>query len=154
MTKQSTIVRITEPLDQAIQTVIQDIRIPKNLRNALEAYGRQWAEQKPEVGTMRPEHTDVTCRPEIIRSTEADPYPCSSPSFAHEDSFLLSWESIVIEPGLRIIARSDKHSLEWSIDINGQRNERVTFKVMEALIECALIAIENSLKRESCRRPQ
>jgi uncharacterized protein (UPF0147 family) len=34
MTTQSTIVR-TDPLDQAIQTVIQDIRIPKNLRAAL-----------------------------------------------------------------------------------------------------------------------
>jgi hypothetical protein len=145
MTKHSTIMR-TDPLEQAIQTVIQDARTPKNLRTALKVYGRQWAEEQFEVGTMRPEHTEL--------SSEADPYLCDSPSFADEDSFLLSCEKIVIKQGLRIIAIYDKQSLEWSVDINGQRYERLPFKVMEDFIECALVATEVSLRRKSCRRLQ
>jgi 16S rRNA U1498 N3-methylase RsmE len=40
MTKQSTIVR-RDALEQALQTVIQDIRIPKNLRTALAFHPKQ-----------------------------------------------------------------------------------------------------------------
>jgi hypothetical protein len=148
MTKQSTMLR-SNALEQALQTVIHDVQIPKNLRTALESYRRQSAEHSnSQVEAMCPEHK------EISRSSEADPYSCDSPSLADEDSVLLSCESIIIAHGLRIIAKYDKQSVKWSIDINGQRYERVTFKAMEALIEGAVIATEISLKREFCRRPQ
>jgi hypothetical protein len=38
-------------------------------------------------------------------------------------------------------------ALDWSIEINGLRNEHVTSEIMEMLVECALIVAEKSLKR-------
>jgi hypothetical protein len=39
-------------------------------------------------------------------------------------------------------------ALDWSIEINGLRNEHVTSETMEALVECALIVAERSLTSE------
>jgi hypothetical protein len=36
-------------------------------------------------------------------------------------------------------------ALDWSIEINGLRNEHVTSETLEALVECALIVAEGSL---------
>jgi hypothetical protein len=36
-------------------------------------------------------------------------------------------------------------ALDWSIEINGLRNEHVTSEILEALVECALIVAEGSL---------
>jgi hypothetical protein len=154
MTTQSTISR-HDALEQAILTVIHDARIPKTLRTALGVYRRRWAEpNNPEAGTMRPGHTEVTCLPEIFRSSDADPYPCISPGFAHEDDYLLSSESAVIEQGLRIRVRFNKPSLDWSVEINGHRNESVTSEIMEALIESAVVAAVTLLMRAFSRRTQ
>jgi hypothetical protein len=100
---------------------------------------------------MRPGHTEVTCLPEIFRSSDGEPYPCISPGFAHEDDFLLSSESAVIEQGLRIRVQFNKPSLDWSVEINGHRNEGVTSEVMEALIESAVVAAVTLLRAFSRR---
>ena len=39
-------------------------------------------------------------------------------------------------------------ALDWSIEINGLRNEHVTSEILEALVECALIVAERSLTSE------
>ena len=39
-------------------------------------------------------------------------------------------------------------ALDWSIEINGLRNEHVTSEIIEALVECALIVAERSLTSE------
>lgn len=36
----------------------------------------------------------------------------------------------------------------WSVEINGQFHEHVTFDVLEALVECELIVAETSLAHE------
>jgi hypothetical protein len=36
-------------------------------------------------------------------------------------------------------------SMDWSIEIDGLRNEHVTSEVIETLVECALIVAEKSL---------
>jgi hypothetical protein len=36
-------------------------------------------------------------------------------------------------------------ALDWSIEINGLRNEHVTSEIIESLVECALIVAEKSL---------
>jgi len=38
-------------------------------------------------------------------------------------------------------------ALDWSIEINGLRNEHITSEIMETLVECALIIAEKSLTR-------
>ena len=156
MTPQSTVVR-SDALDQAIQIVIRNVRIPKSLRTALEAYQGQWSQpSEPEIGTLNSGQTEATYLPETIDSSDAEHYPCSSPTRAFEDSPrpLLSCESAVIEQGLFIIMKYNKRSLDWSVEINGQRHEGVTSEVMEALIECAAIVAEKSLIRASSHRPQ
>jgi hypothetical protein len=39
-------------------------------------------------------------------------------------------------------------ALDWSIEINGLRNEHVTSETIEALVECELIVAERSLASE------
>jgi hypothetical protein len=36
-------------------------------------------------------------------------------------------------------------AMDWSIEIDGLRNEHVTSEVLETLVECALIVAEKSL---------
>lgn len=43
---------------------------------------------------------------------------------------------------------------DWSIEVNGLRHEHVSSKVVEDLVECALIVAENSLMETAERRPE
>ena len=36
-------------------------------------------------------------------------------------------------------------AMDWSIEVNGLRNEHVTSEIIESLVECALIVAEKSL---------
>jgi hypothetical protein len=45
----------------------------------------------------------------------------------------------------------NKPSLDWSVEINGHRNEGVTSEVMEALIESAVVAAVTLLRAFSRR---
>jgi hypothetical protein len=38
-------------------------------------------------------------------------------------------------------------AMDWSIEVNGLRNEHVTSEIIESLVECALIVAEKSLTR-------
>jgi hypothetical protein len=140
----------SDTLEQAIQTIIHDARIPKTLRTALEVY-----KGNRETGTMRAGQAEPSNCPRcILGSSAAEPYPCTSPSLSYEDSFLLSCESAVIEQGLNIIMTYNRQSLDWSVEINGLRHEGITKEVMEALVECAVIVGEALLMRALCQRPQ
>jgi hypothetical protein len=142
-------------LEQAIKIVIHDARIPKTLRTALGVYGAQSAElNKSEVGTMRYGKTEPTRRPGIIGSSDSEPRPCNSPSFAHEDSLLLSCESAAIDQRLMLRIQYNKQSLDWSVEINELRHEGITKDDMEALVECAVIFAEMKIIRALCQRLQ
>jgi hypothetical protein len=49
---------------------------------------------------------------------------------------------------LKIDLWHNDEALDWSIEINGLRNEHVTSETLEALVECALIVAEGSLISE------
>jgi hypothetical protein len=120
MTEQRTTVRIIA-LEQAIQTVVHDLRVPEKLRTALAVY--QDVSNDPnyhEIDTPRTEQTEPACLGKPIH--------------------LILWHN--------------NESLDWSIEIDGQRHEHVTSEVMEALVECALIVAQMSLTRASAQRPQ
>ena len=117
-----------DALEQAIQTVIHDSRVPKTLRTALGVYQDQLAIlNNRETAMMRAGLTEPAGPPETIRSS-------------------LTMIEIYIW-------RNDE-SFDWSVEINGQRNCHVTSDVMEALVECAVIAAETSLMRGFSDRPQ
>jgi hypothetical protein len=41
---------------------------------------------------------------------------------------------------------------DWSVEINGLRHEHITSRIMEDLVECALIVAERTLTEASTRR--
>ena len=120
MTEQRTIVR-NMALEEAIRTVIHDLRVPEKLRTALAVY--QDVSSDPnnnEIDTLWTEQTGPACLGKAIH--------------------LILWHN--------------DESLDWSIEIDGQRHEHVTSEVMEALVECALIVAQMTLTRASAQRPQ
>jgi hypothetical protein len=120
MTEQPTIVPIMT-LEQAIRTVIHDLRVPEKLRTALAAY--QDVSNDPnnqEIDTRWTDQTEPACLGKAIR--------------------LILWHN--------------DESLDWSVEIDGQRHEHVTSEVMEALVECAVIVAQMSFTRALVQRPQ
>jgi len=120
MTEQRTIVRIMT-LEEAVRTVIHDLRVPEKLRTALAVY--QDVSNDPnnhEIDTLWTEQTEPACLGKAIH--------------------LILWHN--------------DESLDWSIEIDGQRHEHVTSEVMESLVECALIVAQMSLTRTLAQRPQ
>jgi len=120
MAEQRTIVRIMA-LEQAIKTVIHDLRVPEKLRTALAVY--QDVSNNPndyEIDTLWAEQTEPACLGKAIR--------------------LILWHN--------------DESLDWSVEIDGQRHEHVTSEVMEALVECAVIVAQMSFTRALAQRPQ
>ena len=108
-------------LEEAIRTVIHDLRVPEKLRTALAGYlGLSNDPNSHEMDTLRTEQTEPACLGKAIR--------------------LILWHN--------------DESLDWSIEIDGQRHEHVTSEVMEALVECALIVAQMTLTRASAQRPQ
>jgi hypothetical protein len=113
-------------LEHAIQTVINDSRVPKTLRTALGVYqDRRAALNNRETAMIRAGKTEPACPPETIRS-----------------------DLTFIE-----ILRNDE-SFDWSVEINGQRHCHVPSEVMEALVECAVIVAQTSSMRAFSHRPQ
>jgi hypothetical protein len=148
MTKQSTIVR-TDPLEQAIQTVIRDIRIPKDLRTALGVYQNQRADLNNHgISVVPPKSTSLTtafrfadgCQPDNLGSCEDATQDTGVSTDLAREMDVQMWINI--------------ESLDWSVEINGYRHEHITIEVMEALIECAVIQTVSSVMRTFSARPQ
>jgi hypothetical protein len=155
MTEKRIIVR-TINLERAIRTVIHDLRIPKKLRTALAFYQDQRADlNNGKIFMLRTRQTETTCPPTAAYPSVAEVcQQYNSQRSANEDCFVSSCGSAAIERELKICMRHHDESLDWSIEINGQRHEHVTSDVMEALVECAMIIAETSLTRALASRPQ
>jgi hypothetical protein len=54
-------------------------------------------------------------------------------------------EDVPLMRQIKIDLWHNDEALDWSIEINGLRNEHVTSETLEALVECALIVAEGSL---------
>jgi len=155
MTEQRMIVG-TMALEQAIRTVIHDPRIPQKLRTALAVYQERRTDLDNCEGDMlREERTDSTCLPKTIRYNLAEFYqPGNSRNGRNEERNILSREPASIEQEIKIFLWHNDESLDWSIEINGQRHEHVTSEILEALVECTLILAQISLTRAFAHRPQ
>jgi hypothetical protein len=143
MTKQSTILR-TDPLDQAIQTVIQDFRIPKNLRAALVVYQTKRAKLTNHGISVVPRRSTS---PSTDSRVGYGCQPDDSRSFANGDGSILNGICTDLGQGMNIQMSIDPESLYWSVEINGDRHERITREDMESLIEVFVIITGNSLIR-------
>ena len=150
MTEQMIIVR-ADALEQAIQTLIHDLRVPKKLRTALAVYQNQRAGLNSHGLSLLPARCSGlskgsgvadSCQPDNSRSSSGEARP------------ILSSGRATIEQGVEIQMWLNDESLDWSVEINGQRHEHVTSEVMEALVECAVIVAETSVMRVLVTRPQ
>ena len=148
MTKRSTLVR-TDPLDQAIQTVIQDIRIPKKLRTALAFYQKQQADSNNHgISVVPPKSTNPLntfrraddCRPDNSGSNEGDNIENGAFTDLARKIDIHMWMNV--------------ESLDWSLEINGHRWEHATLEDVESLIECSVVATVSSVMKTFSARPQ
>jgi hypothetical protein len=138
MTKQSTIVR-RDALKQAVQTVIQDIRIPKNLRAALAFYQKQ----RHGISVVPPNPTSLSTAVRVADGCQPD----NSPSFANGDGGILNGLYTGLGQGLNIQMSIDPESLDWSVSINGVSHDHITRDEMESLIELFVVMTGNSVIR-------
>ena len=155
MTEQLTITPIVT-LEQAIQRLIHDLRIPEELRTALEVYqGLESDLNDLEMCMLPAEQTKSTQLLKTIRSSFVSVgQNCNSRSAAHEYRYSLNCGDAVVGQEINICLWRNEESLDWSIKINGLRHEHVTSEVMEALVECALIVAQTSLTKAMAQRPQ
>jgi hypothetical protein len=153
MSEQRTIVRIID-LDQAIQAVIRDVRIPEKLRTALAVYqDRRGDLNNREIAVPRANQTAATVPPKTIGSSYAAVSQCCNARNARRDD--LDCECCTaIRQEIKLVLWHNDESLDWSVEINGLRHEHVTSEVMEALVECALMVAQMSLTRALAQRPQ
>jgi hypothetical protein len=151
MTEQMIIMR-ADALEQAIQTLIHDLRVPKKLRTALAVYQNQRAGLDNRGLSLLPARSSG--QPEgsggIADVCQRD----NSRSSSDKNRTILSQVRTTIGQGVEIQMWLNDESLDWSVEINGQRHENVTSEVMEALVECAVIVAETSVMRVLVTRPQ
>lgn len=151
MTEQQTIVRV-DALENAIETVLRDLRVPKRLRTALAAYQNRRAGLNNRGLSLLPGRSSGLSKGS---GGGADVCQCdNSRGSSDEDRTILSRVRTTIEQGIEIQMWLNDESLDWSVEINGQRHEHVTSEVMEALVECAVIVAEGSIMRVLVTRPQ
>jgi hypothetical protein len=155
MAEGRTIMRI-DALEKAIETVLQDRRIPKKLRTALAVCKEQRAQlNNREIGTLWVGQTGTACLLKTIRPILVEVcQPCDTRRKPREERSILNCEPATIEREIKICLWHNDESLDWSMEINGQRHEHVTSEIMEALVECALIVAQMSLTRRLTSRPQ
>jgi hypothetical protein len=158
MSEQPTIATIIT-LEQAIQRLIHDLRVPERLRTALAIYQDLGADLSDfEIGMPRAQQTEATCLPKTIGSSLAvgcqDRNSRNAPCEYREYRCILNCGDAAVGQGIIIVLWHNKESLDWSVKINGLRHEHVTSEVVEALVECAVIAAQMSLTRALAQRPQ
>jgi hypothetical protein len=143
-------------LEQAIQRLIHDLRVPERLRTALAIYQDVGIDLSDfEIGMPRAEQTEPTCLPKTIRSSLAGVcQQCTSRNATHECRYILNCGDGVVGQGINIFLWRNEESLDWSIKINGLCHEHVTSDVMEALVECALVVAQMSSTKALAQRPQ
>lgn len=151
MTEQMIIMR-ADALEQAIQTLIHDLRVPKKLRTALAVYQNQRAGLDNRGLSLLPARSSGQPKGSggIADVCQRD----NSRSSSDENRTILSQVRTTIGQGVEIQMWLNDESLDWSVEINGQRHENVTSEVMEALVECAVIVAETSVMRVLVTRPQ
>jgi hypothetical protein len=150
MSEQHTIVRV-DALENAIETVLHDLRVPKRLRTALAAYQNERAGLNSRGLSLLQGGSSGLSN----GSGGADVCQCdNSLGSSDEDRTILSRVRTTIEQGIEIQMWLNDESLDWSVEINGQRHEHVTGEVMEALVECAVIVAEASVMKLLVLRPQ
>src|ERR1700759_2403199 len=148
MTKQSTIVR-TDPLEQAIQTVVQDLRIPKDLRIALAN------SQRERTG---PNNHGISVVPSKFAgsSTAFRLAESSQPNTSGScvDSGILNGVRTDLAQRIDIQMWINVESLDWVVEINGHLHKNIPLDFVEALIECAVISAASSVMKTFSARPQ
>jgi hypothetical protein len=155
MVDQRIIVR-TLALERAIRTVIHDLRIPEKLRTALSVYQDQRDDlDSAETDWLRRGPAEDACPLKTIRPSLVEVcQTCNMRSKPHEHGISDNSEITAIEREIKICLWYNDESLDWSIEIDGQRHEHVTSEIMEALVECALIVAQMSLTRALASAPQ
>jgi hypothetical protein len=152
--QQQTIVRVIA-IEQAIQAVIRDLRIPEKLRTALAVYQHLRDPSNRGIDILPGRQAERTCLPKAIRYSLADVcQPYNSPGSTNEDCGIPNCLPATIEQEIEIRMWHNDESLDWSVEINGQRHEHITSEIMEALVECALIVAQMSLTQVVAARPQ
>lgn len=140
-------------LEQAIQTLIHDLRIPEKLRTALAVYqDMQDDPDKLDIGMQPAEQKELTCLPKTIRSNESGVRQRRYSQTARQKGRNCEFTLLAQDIGISISL--NEGSLDWSIEINGLLHEHVTSEVMEALVECSLIVAQTLLTKRLTQRPQ
>jgi hypothetical protein len=154
MSEQLNILR-AEALQQAIHTVIHDVRIPAKLRTALAIYQEQWADphngETDLVGVVLPEPTSQS---KTFRPSPAEVFESHCLGRSTSEDGGLNCFRASIEQKIEIRMWHNDESLDWSVELNGRRHDHVTSEVLEALVECALIVGQASLTKTLALRPQ
>jgi hypothetical protein len=143
-------------LEQALRTVIHDLRIAEKLGSASAAYHQEQRDRSSvEIGVVRGGQTESARLPKTIRSEFA--WACQgncSQNITEEHRRILSCECISMEREIRISLWHNDESDDWSIKINGQHHHHITSEIMEGLVECALIVAQTSLTRALAQKPK
>jgi hypothetical protein len=140
-----------DSFETAIETLLHDLRVPKRLRGALAAYQIQRAAlDNRGLSLLRGGSSGLS------KGSDADAGVCRCDNLSpfDEDCGSSSRACTTIEQRVEIKMWLNDDSLDWSVEINGQRHEHVTSEIMEALVECALIVAQTSLTQVVAARPQ
>jgi hypothetical protein len=167
-------------LEQALQTVLHDLRVPEKLRrmriNGLEQalqtviHDRRIDEKLGSASAVcQQEQRDVAALRSVLYAASKRSQPTCRKRFAPNSLGLakataqktsqmntvrMICERISIEREIRISLWHNDESDDWSIKINGEHHDQLTSEIMEALVECALIVAQTSLTRAFAQRPQ
>ena len=145
-----------QTLEEAIQTVIHDPRTPKKPSFPLAAYEQQAAHlHEREIPVPPADQAGPNC---LARTISPGPGAVcqagASQSITNEDRYILNCGHALIQRQITISLWHNDESLDWSIEIDGQRHDHVTSDITEALVECALIVAQIQLTKPYNRRPQ
>jgi hypothetical protein len=151
MAEQQHIVRV-DVLEEAIETLVHDRRVPKRLRTALAVYQNErnglvyrgfGLLSTASSGTSKSAGVFADDRPRE-NSRKSSDRDCRVPGCVPNS----------IEQQIKIQMWLNDESQDWSVEINGQCHEHVTSEVMEALVECAVLIAEASIMRVLVVLPQ
>lgn len=138
-------------LDKAIEAVVQDLSVPKELRTALAVYQSQQARSKRRGPSLLPGRSPGLSKGSGIADVCQ---PAGPPSGVRDPTTVNSRTRMTMTQGIEIQMWLNDESQDWSVEINGQCHEHVTSEVMEALVECAVIIAEASVLRVRVLLPQ